>query len=125
MVTQKEKRAMTRAAHDLDCSLVINGEVFICRIRNVSLTGLLVETGEDIDLIQVGGCLTIKLQALDADTALSEILCCVAWVRKRCVGLKFSAIDFTTLTMLKDILYEKVQDRVLIDKEMSQIIGRS
>lgn len=121
MSSSKEKRKISRVSYDYSCNLLKGEESCICHIRNFSLTGLLVEA-DSTGFCEAGDSVTIYLDHFSPEISKSEIVCEIAWIKDRMIGLQFSAIDYDTLMQFKDTLYELIEDKNRIEDEIVNLI---
>ncbi len=120
MGEKNDKRRISRADWELDCSLIHNKRSCDCRIRNFSLTGLLIETREAVALTP-GDNIIICFSTSSPEIECSRIHCEVVRCDSQYAGVKFTAIDFDTLMALKDRLYDVMQDDDKLDNEIIRL----
>ena len=121
---QQDKRRTSRADITLGCELTYNDTCYGCRIRNFSLTGLLIEAHREFGFKSLEP-VTLRVPLPGAPDGPSPIHCQVVHCNARYAGVKFTAMDFDTLMALKDLLYRVMADDEKLEAEILRLIRDS
>ncbi len=117
----EEKRWISRVAYRKHCSLSVAGQAHPCIIHNISLTGLLVEVSECLDLVE-GTRVSLLMEQFCPECILSEIECHIVRRSGCLLGLQVSAIDYDTFEKIRDILVALIPEKGVLDQEIINLL---
>ncbi|HWQ79068.1 MAG TPA: PilZ domain-containing protein [Anaerovoracaceae bacterium] len=112
MDANEEKRMISRASYTVRAQAEYNGEIFQGEIINFSLNGLLFGSDRPMDIAEQERT-TVTLFWDDKDKGVISTIDCIV-VRKihYILGLRFEAVDYDTLMLLKEKLAGRIGDKV-------------
>lgn len=112
MDANEEKRMISRVSFPVRAQAEYNGEVFQGEIINFSLNGLLFGSDKPMDIAEQEKT-AVTLFWNDKDKGMVSTINCIV-VRKihYILGLRFEAIDYDTLMLLREKLADRVGDKV-------------
>lgn len=119
---QYEQRKISRIDYKLSCTLHVGEKIMPCVIRNISLTGLLIEADNGAG-ISTGEKAKLVIEHFCPESNVSEIDCEIVRKNGGFWGMKVSAIDYDTLMKIKDLLSLLTPDKRKIDKEILNMIA--
>ena len=117
-----DNRKFSRVGFNIDCRYKTGTREVLCRVLNLSLKGVLVETDETLDPVKdKSGEIEIKL--LNSDITISFLSELVHRNGKQ-TGFRFVKTDSESITHLRSILEANTGNPDLIDSELHFLIER-
>lgn len=117
MDTNEEKRRISRAACKVPALAKCREKISEGELIDFSLNGFLFKSAEVMDVAEEDKLTVIINLGDERQVKISEINCLVTRKNQDVLGLKFDAIDFDTLMLLKKKLIMLIGDEEKINDE--------